>query len=56
MDTDHRTGGVVLRCDRHHTEYVVLLGTEAFSRDVIQSFETHDGYAETALAPVAGSS
>ncbi len=55
VDIDHRTGVVVLRCDRHHMEYVVLLGTDAFGTDVIQFCETHDGCAEVSTGPVAAS-
>jgi hypothetical protein len=55
VDIDHRTGVVVLRCDRHHLEYVVLLGTDTFGSDVIQFFETHDGCADEALRPAVAS-
>jgi hypothetical protein len=45
VDIDHRTGIVVLRCDRHHLEHVVLLGNDTFGTDVIAFFEAHDGCA-----------
>lgn len=55
MDIDHRTGVVVLRCNRHRLEYVVLLGTDTFGSDVIQFFETHDGCADEPAPPAAAS-
>ncbi len=52
VDIDHRTGVVVLRCDRHRMEHVVLLGNDTFGTDVIQFFETHDRCGEAKPAPV----